>query len=73
MNRDRLEGSWKTFGGKVKERWGRLTGDRQCELAGRRDQAAGRIQERYGRSKEETARQFREFLHRNRDWNLPNR
>jgi uncharacterized protein YjbJ (UPF0337 family) len=73
MNRDRFEGSWKQLGGKVKERWGRLTDDRARELSGRRDQLAGRIQERYGISKEEAARQLRDFLDRNRNWNLSNR
>lgn len=73
MNRDRIEGNLRQFGGKVKEQWGRFTGDPLCELAGRRDQIAGRIQERYGRSKEEAARQLRDFLHRNRDWNPSNR
>jgi uncharacterized protein YjbJ (UPF0337 family) len=73
MNRDRLEGNWKLFGGKVKEQWGRLTHDPQREFAGRRDQLAGRIQERYGISKEQAARQLKDFRDRNRDWNLSNR
>ncbi len=73
MNRDRLEGNWKQFGGKVKERWGRLTHDPQCESAGRRDQVAGIVQERYGISIEEAARQLQDFLDRNRNWDLPNR
>jgi uncharacterized protein YjbJ (UPF0337 family) len=73
MNRDRFEGSWKQFGGKVKEQWGRLTADPGREFAGRRDQIAGRIQERYGISKEEAARQLKDFLDRNRNWDLSNR
>jgi uncharacterized protein YjbJ (UPF0337 family) len=73
MNRDRFEGGWKQFSGKVKERWGRLTHDPQRELAGRREQLAGRIQERCGISKEEAARQLRDFLDRNRNWDLSKR
>lgn len=73
MNRDRIEGSLRQFAGKVKERWGWLTNDPLCELSGRRAQIAGRIQERYGRSKEEAARQLKDFLRRNRNWNLSNR
>ena len=73
MNRDRFEGNWKQFSGKVKEQWGRLTDDPQREFAGRRDQLAGRIQERNGISKEEAARQLRDFLDRNRNWHLSNR
>ena len=73
MNRDRLEGGWKQFGGKVKEQWGRLTNDPRRESAGRREQLAGRVQERYGLSKEEDARQLKDFLHQNRNWDLSNR
>lgn len=73
MNRDRFEGSRKQFIGKVKERWGKLTSDPQRELAGRREQIAGRMQARYGIAKEEAARQLREFLHRNRNWDLSSR
>jgi uncharacterized protein YjbJ (UPF0337 family) len=73
MNRDRFEGNLKLFGGKVKERWGRLINDPQREFAGRHDQRAGRIQERYGISKEEAARQLKDFLDRNRNWDLSRR
>jgi uncharacterized protein YjbJ (UPF0337 family) len=73
MNRDRFEGNWKQFGGKVKEQWGRLTNDPQREFGGRRGQRAGRTQERYGISKEEAARQLKDFLDRNRNWDLSNR
>ena len=70
MNKDRFEGSYKQFRGKVKAQWGRFTHDTQREFAGLRDQRTGRIQERYGYSKEEAARQLKDFLHRNRNWDL---
>ena len=73
MNQDRFEGNWRQFGGKVKEQWGRLTNDPQRESAGRRDQLAGGIQERYGVAKEEAARQLKDFLDRNRNWDFANR
>ena len=73
MNRDRFEGNWKQFGGKMKEHWGRLTNDPQREFTGKRDQLAGRMQVRYGISKEEAERQLKDFLDRNRDWDLSNR
>jgi uncharacterized protein YjbJ (UPF0337 family) len=73
MNRDRLEGSWKQFSGKVNEQWGRLTGDTRFVFAGRRDQLKGRIQERYGISKEKAANQLKDFLDRNRNWDLSGR
>jgi uncharacterized protein YjbJ (UPF0337 family) len=70
MNRDRFEGVWKQFSGKVKEQWCRLTDDVPGVIAARRDQLAGWNQEGRGISKEATARQLKEFLVRNRNWNL---
>lgn len=69
MNRDRVEGSWKQFSGKLREQWGKLTRDDLGMDAGRRDQLAGSIQVRHGDSKEEAERQATDFLDRNRDWN----
>jgi len=39
MNWDQIEGNWKQFKGKVKEKWGQLTDDELDQAAGRRDQA----------------------------------
>jgi uncharacterized protein YjbJ (UPF0337 family) len=71
MNRDRLEGKWKQLSGSVREQWGRLTDDRLSVVAGRHDQLAGRYQEEYGITQEESKRQLREFLRRNRQWESP--
>lgn len=73
MNRDRVEGNWKQFSGSVRAQWSRFTGDESGVNAGKRDQLAGSIQELHGLSKEESARQLREFLRRNRNWNLSKR
>lgn len=73
MNRDQVEGNWKQFSGKLKEQWGRLTRDDFGVNAGKRDQVAGNVQVRHGISKEETERQVRDFLYRNRDWDLSRR
>ena len=48
MNWDRVEGNWKQFAGKVKEKWGKLTDDDLQVIDGQQDQLVGRIQERYG-------------------------
>ena len=68
MNRDRFEGNWRQFGGKVKKQWGGLTNDPQREFAGRRDGLAGRVQKQRGTSIEEAERQLKEFLDHNRNW-----
>ncbi len=73
MNRDRIEGNWKQFSGKLKEQWGKLTRDDLGVSAGKREQLAGIIQVRHGTSKEETERQVRDFRYRNRDWDLSRR
>jgi len=52
MNWDRIEGNWKQFTGKVKEKWGKLTDDDLTAIAGKREQLEGKIQERYGVEKE---------------------
>jgi uncharacterized protein YjbJ (UPF0337 family) len=70
VNRDRFEGIWKQFSGKVKEEWCKLTGDVPGVIAARREQRAGWIQEGREISKETVARQLREFQLRNRYWNL---
>jgi uncharacterized protein YjbJ (UPF0337 family) len=66
VNRDRLEGKWKQLSGSVRERWGRLTGDRLSVVAGAHDQLAGKHQEQYGVHREEGERHLREFLRRHR-------
>jgi uncharacterized protein YjbJ (UPF0337 family) len=73
MNRDRVEGSWRQFRGQLQEQWGRLTHNDSGVDSGRREQLAGSIQVRHGISKEEAERQIRDFLYRNRDWDISRR
>jgi uncharacterized protein YjbJ (UPF0337 family) len=73
VNRDRLEGKWKQFSGRLRERWGRLINDPLCTVAGKCDQVTGRLQESHGIYKEEGTRQLKEFLQRNRDWDSSSR
>jgi uncharacterized protein YjbJ (UPF0337 family) len=53
MDWNRIEGNWKQFKGKAKEKWGRLTNDDLDVINGRQDQLEGRIQERYGLAKDQ--------------------
>jgi uncharacterized protein YjbJ (UPF0337 family) len=59
MNWDRVEGNWKQFSGKVKEKWGKLTDDDLTVINGKQDQLVGRIQERYGVAKDEAEKQVK--------------
>ena len=52
MNWDRIEGNWKQFTGKAKEKWGQLTDDDLTQINGRRDQLEGMLQQRYGYAKD---------------------
>ena len=62
MNWDRIEGNWKQFSGKVKEKWGQLTDDDLGTLDGRREQLEGKIQERYGYGKDQVRKDVDEWL-----------
>ena len=73
MNLDRIAGSWKQLSGKVQEQWSRLRGDESGAAAARHAQLAGDIQVRRGMSNEESERQLKDFLDRNRDWDLSGR
>ena len=56
MNWDRVEGDWKQFEGRIKEKWGNLTDDDLEKAAGNRDQLEGIIQKRYGIAKDQQKR-----------------
>lgn len=61
MNWDRIEGSWKTAKGKLREQWGRLTDDDLDVIAGKRDQLVGTLQNRYGMTKEQVEKEVKDF------------
>lgn len=48
MGWDRIEGNWKQFSGKVKEKWGDLTDDEIAQTNGKREQLEGLLQKNYG-------------------------
>jgi uncharacterized protein YjbJ (UPF0337 family) len=61
MNWDQIEGNWKQFTGKVKEKWGQLTDDDLTAIAGKRTRLAGKLQERYGYAKDQAHKELDEF------------
>jgi uncharacterized protein YjbJ (UPF0337 family) len=48
VDKDRVEGSAKNIGGKIKEGFGKLTGDSKTEAEGKMDQAEGKVQNTVG-------------------------
>jgi uncharacterized protein YjbJ (UPF0337 family) len=61
MNWDTMQGDWKQFKGKIKEKWGELTDDEIDQVKGRRDQFEGLLQKKFGLAKEEVKRQVDAF------------
>jgi uncharacterized protein YjbJ (UPF0337 family) len=66
MNNDEMKGQWKTFTGKAKEKWGKLTDNDFKEIEGKKDQIVGKIQQAYGKEKDEAEREYTEWKKANR-------
>lgn len=73
LNLDLVEGNLKRFSGILREEWGKLFGNEAGAAAGRRDQFAGSMQVRHAIAQVEASRQLRDFLDRNRDWDISTR
>jgi uncharacterized protein YjbJ (UPF0337 family) len=52
MDWDRIEGNWKSFKGKAKAQWGKLTDDDLSVIEGSREELEGRLQNKYGFEKD---------------------
>jgi uncharacterized protein YjbJ (UPF0337 family) len=52
MDWNRIEGNWKQFTGKIREKWGDLTDDDLEKVEGHREQLEGMLQQRYGYAKD---------------------
>jgi uncharacterized protein YjbJ (UPF0337 family) len=50
MDENRVAGTAKTYGGKVEETFGRVTGDAKHQVQGAMKQAEGTIQDMYGKA-----------------------
>jgi uncharacterized protein YjbJ (UPF0337 family) len=62
MNWDRVEGNWKEFSGKVRQKWAKLTDDDLAYVKGKRTELAGRLQQRYGYGKDQAEREIDDWL-----------
>ncbi len=61
MNKDQIEGNWKQFKGRIKEKWGELTDDELDQAEGDMERISGIVQERYGIAKEDARRELDEM------------
>jgi uncharacterized protein YjbJ (UPF0337 family) len=62
MDWDRIEGNWKSFKGKAKQQWGKLTDDDLNMVEGRRDELEGRLQSQYGYAKDRARSEIDSWL-----------
>lgn len=62
MDWDRIEGNWKTFKGRAKQQWGRLTDDDLDMMEGRREELEGRLQQQYGYTKDRARSEIDSWL-----------
>jgi uncharacterized protein YjbJ (UPF0337 family) len=61
MNWDQVQGNWKQFKGKVREKWGKLSDDDLEVIGGKKDQLVGKLQERYGYAKAQAEKELDQF------------
>lgn len=64
MNEDIVKGKWKELRGKVRERWGKVTGDDVDRLKGSSDELIGLLQQRYGYEREQARKEVQEWAKR---------
>ena len=62
MNWEQVEGQMTHVGGKLKEKWVKLTDDDLTLLKGKKEAFVGRLQERTGLVKEEAEKQLDAFM-----------
>lgn len=62
MDWNRIEGNWKQFKGKIKEKWGELSDDDIDRMEGSREQFEGKIQEKYGIGKDQAKSNVDDWL-----------
>ena len=70
MSGEQWVGACRQFAARINETLGELTGDPRRVEAGRRGQIAAKNQQRRCIEREESARQMRDFLYRNRNWHI---
>ncbi|MFT3709426.1 MAG: CsbD family protein [Archangium sp.] len=62
MNWDLVKGQMKQVGGKLKQKWAKLTDDDLLLLKGKKDEFLGKLQERTGLAKDEAEKQLDALL-----------
>lgn len=61
MNWEQIQGKWQEYGGRIKQRWGKLTDNDLTLIQGKRDVLAGKLLTAYGKTKEQTEKEIAAF------------
>jgi uncharacterized protein YjbJ (UPF0337 family) len=61
VNRDEVKGKWRQLRGRIKQRWGKLTGNDVVKIEGDYDRLIGKIQERYGTTRKAVRRRLHDL------------
>jgi uncharacterized protein YjbJ (UPF0337 family) len=59
MNKEQVQGKAEQVAGKIKEKWGKLTGDDVALYNGKREHFLGKLKDHYGLAKEDAEKQLR--------------
>jgi len=65
VNQQTLEGNWKTIKGKLREKWGRLSGDDLDSIHGNVEQLVGTIQQKTGEARDTVEKYLEELTNGN--------
>jgi uncharacterized protein YjbJ (UPF0337 family) len=57
VTEDRAQGEWDQAKGVIKEKAGKITGDRSTEVSGKLDQAKGKLEKKIGDAKDTIRRE----------------
>jgi uncharacterized protein YjbJ (UPF0337 family) len=61
MNWGQIKTYWHTFKGKLKEKWGRLTRNKEAAIAGKREELAGKLEAKYAHDKAASEKELDDF------------
>lgn len=56
-----LKTRWSSFKGSVKQKWGRLTSNKEAAIAGKREQLAGQLEAKYAHDKAASEKELDDF------------
>ena len=62
MNEDILKGKWLEIKGRVKEKWGKLTNNDQCEIEGKGEKLLGLLRKKYGYIRDKAEPEYKDTV-----------